>query len=247
MARNPRKRGKMALYEVMGKGSAGKTLERLQPEKAPKEHPAPEAPAKEPPRKLSRWPMKPRIVQFNAGRVEFSMPYQIGIVILLGVLLVMVVAFRLGQMASVNSPASNEQGGQPPANAGRLEGPPTGTKKPPTKTVKGVSPDDKQKQTTLTSKGNNRIVIQTYAVRADLEPVKKYFAQFGIETRIIPINNGWFLVTEQKYENPRNPGTDGFLARQKIVELGAKYKAPPGYETFAPNLFKGAYGMKFED
>ena len=238
----------MALYEVMGKGSAGKTLERLQPEKAPQEQPTALVPVKEPPRKLSRWPMKPRIVQFNAGRVEFSMPYQIGIVMLLAVVLAMLVAFRLGQMASVSSPASTEQSGQPPANAGRLEGLPAGTKKPPPKTVKGVSPDDRQKQTTtLTSKGNNRIVIQTYAVRADLEPVKKYFSQFGIETRIIPINNGWFLVTEQKYDNPRKPGTDGFLARQKIVELGAKYKAPPGYETFAPNLFKDAYGMKFED
>ena len=98
------------------------------------------------------------------------------------------------------------------------------------------------------SKGNNRIVIQEYQVRAHLEPVQQYFAQFGIETEIIPIDNQWFLVTKAKYEeNPKRPGTDGYLAKQKIIEFGAQYKAPQGYETFAPHFFKDAYGMKFDD
>jgi len=96
-------------------------------------------------------------------------------------------------------------------------------------------------------KGNNRIVIQTYQLRADLEPVKQFFAQFGIETEIIKINDWYYLVTKDKYENPEKPGTDGYLAKQKIIELGTKYKAPQGYETFGKKPFYDAYGMNFDN
>jgi len=97
------------------------------------------------------------------------------------------------------------------------------------------------------SKGNNRIVIQEYQVRAHLEPVKKYFDQSGIETEIRKIGGTYYLVTREKYENPGRAGTDGYVAKQRIIAVGAQYKAPQGYETFARNLFKDAYGMKFDD
>ena len=54
-------------------------------------------------------------------------------------------------------------------------------------------------------------------------------------------------MTVDKYDNPDRPGTDGSVAKQKIIELGTKYKAPTGYESFAPNLFKDAYGMRFDE
>jgi hypothetical protein len=80
-----------------------------------------------------------------------------------------------------------------------------------------------------------------------LEPVKEHFAQFGIETEIKRIDEWYYLVTKDKYDNPQKPGTDGYLARQRIIELGAQYKAPPGYETFGKEPFHDAYGMKFDD
>jgi hypothetical protein len=46
------------------------------------------------------------------------------------------------------------------------------------------------------------------------------------------------------YENPEMSGTDGFKMKQRIINIGAKYKASKGYETFAPYFFKDAYGKK---
>jgi hypothetical protein len=95
--------------------------------------------------------------------------------------------------------------------------------------------------------GNNRIVIQTYQLRAHLVPVQEYFARFGIETKIVRIGDWYYLMTVDKYDNPDRPGTEGYVAKQKIIELGAEYKAPTGFESFAPNLFKDAYGMRFDE
>jgi hypothetical protein len=57
-------------------------------------------------------------------------------------------------------------------------------------------------------------------------------------------------VTKNGYDNPDKPGTDGYLAKQKIIELGAGYKPPTGYETFrradGTGPFNDAFGMKFE-
>src|SRR4030042_5263928 len=90
---------KKALYEVISKGNwpkpnADKALEQPQMEEIRKdEHPIAKlsAPAR------TRWLNKPRIAQFNAGRIELSVPYQIAIAMLLGLVLLILVAFRLGQ------------------------------------------------------------------------------------------------------------------------------------------------------
>ena len=86
-----------------------------------------------------------------------------------------------------------------------------------------------------------------YQVRAHLEPAKEYFDKMGVATEIIEKDNWFYLVTKNKYDNPGKAGTDGYLARQKIIELGAGYKAPAGFETFGPNPFSDAYGKRFDD
>ena len=90
-------------------------------------------------------------------------------------------------------------------------------------------------------------MIQTWSSRTQLEPVKSYFAENGIKTEIRKIGDVYYLITIEKYENPQRLGTDGYLARQKIVEIGAEYKAPPGYGSFGPKPFYDAYGMRFDD
>ena len=253
MARNRKKnvghgRKKKSLYEVIGEGQLksrySKRLEQPRPEKVDKDEPTPE-PSVAVPERAAQWPRRPRIVQFNAGRIEMSMPYQIAIAFLLGIILLVLLVFRLGRYYQrIADSAVKIQKNNLDTPPGQKE--PTGRGQNTDKGEK-ISPGG-EKAEVVKSKGNNRIVIQTYQLKAHLVPVQQYFAQFGIETEMIPIDNQWGLVTKAKYEeNPKKPGTDGYLAKQKIIELGAKYKAPQGYEPFGAKSFQTAYGMKFDD
>ena len=246
-----RDRKKLSMYEVMGKGQlkAGysKTLKKPQPEKAesdvktPAETPLPTA------GRATYWPRKPKLVQFNAGRVEISLPYPIAIAVLLGIILLFLVALWLGEVGYFSREGITNSAGSMFKNlretardglTGRRE---------------GIDIDEgRMSDTEITgtgqSTGSNRIVIQTYDKRADLELVQYHFAEGGIETEIRTVGDTFYLVTVDKYEeNPKRPGTDGYVAKQKIIKLGAKYKAPPGYEPFGVKSFETAFGKKFDD
>lgn len=249
MARN---RGKKALYEVMSKArnrpGYGRTLERMHPRKPDEDRPAEgRKRAAEAPKAAAAWLRKPRIVQVNAGRVEFSMPYQIAVALLLGLILVILAAFRLGQRsAPAEQPAATEQGSEKPG---------IGQENATGRTTTDTMPSQASAETILPkpeeavpaeSTGNNVIVLVEYGTLADLGPVQAHFAENGIETEIVMQNGRYFLQTKNTYDNPATPGTDGYEALQKIIAVGAKYKdrAPAGYETFAPNFFKDAYGKR---
>jgi len=244
MARN---RKRKSLYEVMSrtrhKSSYSKTLERLRQEKPDKTEPATAKADTEMPQEKAQWWRRPKLIQFNASRIEISIPYQLAIALLLGLILLILVAFRLGQInqKAANSPVKMQKTGQL-NSAGRDTANTMQTLASSEKILPSAEKVEPAKPT-----GNNRIVIQTYHLRTHLEPVKQYFAQLGIETEIRRMGDTYYLVTVNKYENPNRPGTDGYRARQIIVELGAKYQAPPGYETFGPKPFNDAYGMKFDD
>jgi len=242
MARNRRK---MSLYEVIGqsrsKSSFGKALKKLPPEKPDSGEPDTAESAMPASGKATHWPRKPKLVQFNAGRIEISLPYPLAIAVLLGIILLFLVALWLGETGYLNRKRITNSAG-PVLNGRRttVEEGMVGSDE-----NERISPDVGK---TVTGTGNNRIVIQTYDKRADLELVQYHFAEGGIETEIRTIGDTFYLVTvEDKYENPRREGTDGYAARQKIIEWGARYKAPQGYESFAPNLFSDAYGKKFDD
>jgi len=241
MARN---REKKALYEVIGQTlksqSDGAPEDKLHPdymEDEQIEHGA----AKLQPQKLGRWVNKPKIAQFNFGRIEMSISYPLAIALLLGLILLLLVAFRLGQMSASGKADSTAM----LKNTQRAKFEP----------VVSSSQSKEKEQTSsfppkfesVTTGGDNRIVIQTYQVRTDLHPVRQYFAKFGIETEIIKLGDWYYLVTVNKYDNPEKPGTDGYAAKQKIIELGADYKAPAGYETFGSKPFRDAYGKKFDE
>ncbi len=238
-----RYRGKKSLYEVMGKNwpkpKYDKSLRKLHPDKMLAEDPKSVKSSVPPAGRAAHWPRKPKIVQFNAGRIEISLPYTIAITLALGVILVVLVVFRLDEIRSLGRiSAGKVLNGLRKSVGAEKEQPEVGERIPP----------DRVENETVATTGNNRIVIQTYHDRADLEPVQTYFGHYGIETKIIPIDNQWILVTKAKYEEkPEKPGTDGYVALKNIIELGAKYKAPPGYEPFGAKSFETAYGMKFED
>jgi hypothetical protein len=234
-----RKRRKKALYEVISEGQVspdrGRAGQQQYQEKADEDASRPETPA--------LWPRRPKILRFGANRLELSVPYQLVVAALLGIILLLLVVFRLGQSwQSVDRLPKKvpEAARQQPLSPVVTE-----AIKPPAPA--GQQPPNLEKVEPAQLKGNNRIVIQTCQIRAPLEPVKQYFAQFGMETEIRKINNWYYLITKNKYENPERAGTDGYLAKQKIIELGAGYKAPQGYDTFGSRPFHDAYGMRFED
>jgi hypothetical protein len=183
---------------------------------------------------------KTSFVQFNAGRIEFSIPYQVGIAIALVILLAAVVLFRAGQRVGnrgipANTPAAAKPVVTPLTSPGQVK--PAAQSAP--------APDVTANQATST--GRNRIVLKMYQVRSHLEPAKEYFDKMGVATEIVEKGNWYYLVTKNKYDNPEKAGTDGYLAKQKIIELGAGYKAPVGFETFGPKPFSDAFGMRFEE
>ena len=246
MARNHKRK---ALYEVIDRGryksSYNKSLGRLRPQETAKAQPVAKKSDTALPREKMQWWRRPKILQLNAGRIEISMPYQLAIVILLVLILLILVAFRLGQYnqnVAVSSADIQKSG-----LINQKERDRTNTLQAGITNQKSSIPQGSGKVEVDNLTGNNRIVIQTYKVLSQLEPVKIFFKQKGIATEIRKIGDRYYLVTSNKYENPNRPGTDGYRAKQIIVELGANYKAQQGYETFGPRPFHDAYGMKFDN
>jgi len=237
-----RYRGKKSLYEVMGKNwpksKYDKSLRKLHPDKVVEEEPKAVKTTVAPPSRAAHWPRKPKMVQFNAGRIEISLPYTIAITLALGIILVVLVIFRLDEIRSLgrNTAGTVLEGLRKSAAAENEKPAP----------IETIPPFENEKEI-LTATGTNRIVIQTYHDRADLELVQDHFTVGGIDTEIRKIGTTYYLVTLNKYDNPSRPGTDGYAAKQQIISWGARYKAPQGFETFAPRLFSDAYGMKFDD
>jgi hypothetical protein len=240
-----KRRGQKALYEVLGnsklKPGYKKTLENIrEPEEQPP--PPPEKPQPEPqPEVTTKWPKMPKMMLLSGERIELSLPYPIVIAAVMVIILLLLVCFRLGQISSrsQNAPSQNNDAEQAAVGGGTQPFEPQGVTspimEPPVPTQAAVST------------GDNRIVIQQYHLRAHLEPVKRYFADYGIETEILNINNTYFLVTKNKYNNPNRKDTDGYELKQRIVELGATYVAPEGYESFGKQPFHDAYGRRFDE
>lgn len=261
-----RKRGKKALYEVMSKArnkpGYGRTLEKMRPKKpVPKQEEITNNSSKadvETSKTKAKWWRKPRVVQFNVGRVEFSMPYQLGVALVLIAILLVLAAFQLGRFYHSRDDSAIEPDETVTENIrSPIQENPTEQREiikkteppapvveerviPKTEELKPVEP------ATTKSTGNNVIVLVEFGARADLVPVQAHFAEYGIETEIVIENGRYFLRTKNRYVNPGTPGTDGNKALQEIIKIGAKYKgkAPPGYETFAPHFFSDAYGKK---
>ena len=273
-----RKRGKKALYEVMSKARAkpgfGKTLKQMRQKKSDEKQAEPvkeSLPAKkripvkkqglavdsaadiETSKDAAKFWRKPRVVQFNVGRIEFSMPYQLAIALVLGFILIILAAFRFGQYITGQRATSTTENMQPvkvnkekpiEQNLADAVEPLTPTEDSILREIEEVKPIE---SLTPKSTGNNFIVLQEWGAHADLVPVRDHFTEYGIETEIVMKNGRYFLLTKDRYDNnPRTPGTDGYKALQEIIKVGAKYKAPPNHEPFAQHLFSDAYGMKVE-
>jgi hypothetical protein len=242
-----RYRKKKALYEVMSKGRlkpcSGEKLERLHPQESKKVESVSPSGNTEAPEGSALWWKRPKLIQLNAGRIEISLPYQYAIAVLLVLILLVLMAFRLGQLDQRISDSTRQVPNNNQRNPARLTAPNTEQN---FASIERLSPTV-EKAEPAEPTGNNRIVIQTHQVKTHLVPVKRYFDRLGVETEIKQLGNWYYLVTKDTYTNPEIKGSEGYLAKQKIIELGAQYKAPPGYEPFGAKSFASAYGMRFDD
>ena len=248
MARN---RGKKALYEVMSKARQkpgyGRSLEPMPPKNAGEKEPdIEEKGAVETSKGMVQWSRKPRLFQYNAGRIEFSMPYQVAIALALALILVILASYRLGQFSYQ---PQEQKPAQPPGLMRQADrenlSERAAVELPSPEPVENMPPKTERVETDIDSEastGNNVIVLVEYHSPADLGPVQAHFEEHGITTEIRMRNGRYFLQTVDRFDNPNRSGTDGYKAKQKIIEIGKKYKAPTGYETFAKHLFSDAYG-----
>jgi hypothetical protein len=266
-----RKRGKMALYEVMskahGRAEQSRTIEPLQPQKKPEPvisvKPVPVVEEIEVPevQETVNWRKKPRYLQYNLGRIEFSIPYQLAITAGLGLLLLLLLAFRFGQYSSrqqpVSPPAGNSVVGDNSRSGTALPGLASPATRPTTeidnteRTVSSTTgtPVSRENITTLGDPdGTNVIVIAEYKAVRDLQPVQQFFSENGIPTQLYQVGDKVQLWTVDKFkDNPANPGTKGNEVIKYIEKIGKNYKAPDNYESFAPHKFSDAYGRKVEN
>ncbi|MFH1718569.1 MAG: hypothetical protein ABIF19_14540 [Planctomycetota bacterium] len=259
-------RGKKALYEVMSqvraKSGQDGSVEPAHPARPVEDEPPvrQEKSTVEVPKAVSQWWKKPRVVQFNAGRFEFSMPYQLAVALLLGFILVVLAAYRLGQFSYVperqeaavvdeQTQAAEDKGSTDRAMTDIIPRPaPVRDEPRPVEVLRRESPGPQAAKETkpepVNPTGTNVIVLVQFDRLADLSPVQAHFAEHGIDTVIVPEGGRYFLQTKNRYDNPDKPGTDGYKVKQRIIEVGKTYKAPPGNEPFATHLFSDAYGKK---
>ncbi len=243
-----RKYKPVSLYEVIKSSrpndGANKGLRRLHLFRRPeKRFKSPVKTEEEP----LEWPRKPKILQFNAKRVEISLPYEFAIAVLLGVVLIAMLAFRVGQWQGQDQQRGEKEViGIKKTKSGSLPLVDTAgiTQYSNSKLQKESGLIEKVKMVELVA--DHRIVVQQCQVYADLVPVQKHFATYGIRTEIEKRGDWYFLVTVDRFGNPEKQGTTGYEMKQKIIEAGAKYKAPRGYATFALSLFSDAYGEKIQ-
>jgi hypothetical protein len=222
------------------------------------------------PRRTRPW-LQPRAVQLHDGRIEISLPYTLGVTVVLITVLFILAAFRIGQMQgqsrvpeaakTTSDPAKRVVPKMSPSPVAKPETPPVAAKPEPETTP--ANPDTSIPPVAPDQTGDHVIVLAQLVDRKPLDAARNYFAEQGIATEVISIpllrellskqgistrglddQNGFMLVTKDYYENPQNPGTDGYQAKQKIIQAGRGYKARSGSESFAPNYFSDAYGRK---
>lgn len=187
----------------------------------------------------STWTARPKPVRIYPDRIELCLSWQIAGLSVLAMLAIFLVFFRLGRMSAAAAPEEKQQ----PAVIRTDDIKPTvPAAVSPAPAVESPAPK------LIEPMGDNVIVIASYNLQSHLEPVKAYFAQYGIATEIIKSDQtrSYLLVTQNRYDSINKPGSDGFEMKKKIMSVGANYKPPvgSGLESFGPKPFQDVYGMK---
>jgi hypothetical protein len=242
--------GRMALYEVVNKArfksAQQKALSTIAVSAKTSEESA--AVSEKPPaspasprgdRVATGWSTRPKAIRLYPDRIELCFSWQVTAIGLLAFAAIFMVSFRLGQIYSLKKTETKKVS----QNAVSVE-----KVMPQTRAVetKAAPAAEQVRPKMVEPMGDHVIVIASHQLSSHLEPVKQYFAGFGIATEIIKRDNRWILVTQERFDNPEKAGSDGFEMKKKIISIGANYKPPAssGFEPFGPKPFQDAYGMK---
>lgn len=184
------------------------------------------------------WPPDSPAARTISGRLVLSVPYPIVIIAVLMLILTILAAFKIGQIAGRKQVPEMEP---PTPIANTVTADPANAEK-----TKKIDTDDTEKTPLILLKpvGDHIILIATCNKKRDLEPVKDHFAKYGIDSEIQKKDPFYTLVAKQRYQNPKRVGTDGYAALERIKQVGALYQAPKGYLSFAPLNFQDAYPVK---
>ena len=181
----------------------------------------------------------------SSRRIVLVIPYNVAGAIVLALVLALVIAFKTGQISgrkrafSQVADSSLIDSSSPEQDVGRDS--------ELSRTIDlSTSETDTEQERLMAPAGDHEIVVVQYAKPEDLKPVMEFFAYNGVQTKIEKRKDTYFLVTEDRYQNPDRPGSDGNRAFKRIKQIGLNYKAPQGFETFKPNLFEDAYGAKLK-
>ncbi len=188
------------------------------------------------------WTARPKPVRFYPDRIELCFSWQIAGLSLLALIAIFLVFFRLGQMNAVKGQETTQKAAVLSIEDIKPK-PPVVIEKKPAPVVIESTPK------LIEPMGENAIVITSYDLSSHLEPVKTYFAQYGIATEIIKRGSRYLLVTQNRYDNIEKAGTDGNEMKKKIMQIGAGYKPPAGsgFESFGTKPFQDVYGMKIKN
>lgn len=232
--------GRVAFYELVNKArfksaqqkALASVEHRAQPQSATE---IPPAPSEKPAARV--WNVRPKPVRFYPDRIELCFSWQVAVIGLLALLAVFMVFFRLGQYSKKSEPKKVSP------QAVSVERVMPQTRPAETKTAPAA---EQARPKMVEPMGDHVIVIASHELSSHLEPVKQYFAGFGIATDIIKKGTRWLLVTHERFDNPEKAGSNGFEMKKKIISIGANYRPPPssGFEPFGTKPFQDAYGMK---
>lgn len=227
----PRKRKKMALYEVFSKGMSESRRKSEAGMNAENSKVAVGGASKR-----SNLP-KVGMLQINRGRVEISVRYEVAVVVLLVVILCVMGAYRLGERFAV----AENQAAQSQTNESQTMAAVEVSTAEPQVPMAESQASGAEETTDAAGSGDNWIVIATHRNAEQLTPVQQFFMGYGIETQIRRIGENYILHTRETYGNPNRRGSDGWQALRRIVEVGQNYEPLAGYRSFD---FTTAYGMK---
>ena len=179
-----------------------------------------------------------------AGTLVISIPYRVAGIIVLALILVVLMAFWLGQIRGTRRGAELEPvGASEPAVTGQDEAS-AAAKVKETGESETVLEEAEADKGLYSPAGDNVIVIATVKDAEDLKPVQEYFTTNGVGTEILQRELYCFLVTTDKFQSPNRRGSNGYKALQLIKKIGLDYKVPDGGKNFGKEPFQDAYPMK---
>lgn len=178
------------------------------------------------------------------GTLVISVPYRVAGVIVLAMILVVLMAFWLGQIRGTRRSVEPEPvQASEPAVTEKDEGSAAAETK---ETDESETVQEKTEADRVLSSpaGDNVIVIATVKDAEDLKPVQEYFTANGVGTEILQRELYCFLVTADRFQSPNRRGSNGYRALQLIKKIGLDYKVPAGGKNFGKEPFQDAYPMK---